>query len=150
MKTSGYNAARKKAIVGADRPKLDYITNWLKVNNTGVHVSKSEYRFTDDSFKVSSRETDLFLNNKVHLQHDTVKVHCELSFERLEDSREDKDKKRNKTLRRNIDYWNYWMKTGQPFIVLNQDLARLLNLNEGALTAYLYYHSMMLENSRNQ
>ena len=147
-KNSGYNAGRKKATVGADRPKLDYITNWLKRSNTGVQVSKSEYRFEDNNFTTPTRETDLLLNGKVHLQHDTIKVHCELGYEKFEGERGDKDKKRNKTLKRNNDYWKYWMEKGEPFIVLNQDLAKLLDLNEGALTAYLYYHALMLENAR--
>lgn len=148
QKTSGFNAARKKAVVGADRNKLDYITNWLKVNNFGVQVSKSEYRFDHSEFSTPSRETDLKLNDRVHLQHDTVKVHCELGYESPDSDRNDKDKKRLKTAVRNHDYWNLWMSTGEPFVVLNQDLARMLELNEGALTAYLYYHALMLENAR--
>ncbi len=35
-----------------------------------------------------------------------------------------------------------------PFCVLNEDLAKMLGLDEGPLTAYLYYHSLMLENAR--
>ena len=149
MKTSGYNAGRKKATVGADRPKLDYITNWLKVNSTGIHVSKSNYYVESPVFKTKTRDTDLFLNNNVHLQHDTVTCHCELGYERLEDDeRHDKDKKRKKTAIRNSEYYKLWMSTGEPFVVLNQQLAAMLGLNEGALTAYLYYHARMLENAR--
>ena len=148
MTNSGYNAGRKKAVVGADRNKLDYITNWLKRSDVGVHVTKSEHRFENVNFRTSSRETDLMLNGKVHLQHDTIKVHCELGMESFEGERGDKDKKRNKTAKRNADYFDLWMETGQPFVVLNQDLAKILDLNEGALTAYLYYHAMMLENAR--
>ena len=152
QKTSGYNAARKKALVGADRNKLDYITNWLKTNHTGVQVSNSNCHIQIDDEKGifhHKRESDLVLNQRVHVQHDTVKVHCELGFESTPNDRSDKDKKRNKTAKRNSEYWDKWMKTGTPFIVINQDLARMLDLNEGALTAYLYYHALMLENARN-
>ncbi|UVF62318.1 hypothetical protein [Nitrososphaeria virus YSH_462411] len=136
---SGYNAGRKKAVIGADRPKLDNITDWLNKNNFGVRVSES-----NKIIKINDHihhETDLVLNNKVHLQHDTVKVHCELGYEDIEN---DRDKHRIKTLKRNSHYYNYNI----PFCVLNQDLASMLNLNEGALTVYLYYHTLMLENAR--
>ena len=140
-KNSGYNAGRKKAVVGADRPKLDYITNWLRVNSFGVRVSLSNYKFTNSNFKTIGHETDLILNGTVHLQHDTVKVHSEIGFERVEN---DKNKHRIRTLRRNADY----LRANIPFCVLNQDLARELQLNEGALTVYLYYHTMMNANAR--
>lgn len=139
MKKSGYNAGRKKAVVSADRSKLDNITDWLNKNNFGVRVSESNKIIKiNDSIQ---HETDLLLNNKVHLQHDTVKVHCELGLEYIE---KDTDKHRIRTLQRNSHYYN----ANIPFCVLNQDLASMLNLNEGALTVYLYYHTMMYENAR--
>lgn len=146
-KQKSYSNHTKKKTPMRDRPKLDYITNWLKVNNVGVTVTMSEYQFSNDLFRVNTRETDLLLNGKVHLQHDTVKAHCKLGSESQEDKGETA-KNRYKTAKRNWDYYKLWMSTGQPFVVLNQDLARYLNLNEGALTAYLYYHATMLENAR--
>ena len=138
MTKSGYNAARKKAVVGADRPKLDNITQWLIKNNYGVRVSESNKIINiNDSIK---HETDLILNGIVHLQHDTVKVHCELGYELIEN---DRDKHRIRTLQRNIHY----VKAGIPICVLNQDLASMLGLNEASLTVYLYYHTMMLKNA---
>ena len=136
---SGYRAGRKKAVVGADRPKLDAITKYLSENNVGVHVSQSN-KIVKMSDKIV-HETDLLLNGKVHLQHDTVKVHCDLGFERIEN---DRDKHRLRTLRRNSHYLGAKI----PFCVLNEDLARMLGLEEGPLTAYLYYHTMMYENAR--
>lgn len=138
MSKSGYNAARKKALVSADRPKLDNITDWLNRNNFGVRVTKSNEIIHHGDFL---HETDLLLNNKVHLQHDTVKVHCELGFEKVIN---DRDRHRMRTLKRNTDY----LREGIPFCVLNQDLAAMLGLDEGALTVYLYYHTIMMENSR--
>ena len=139
LSKSGYRAARKKAIVSADRPKLDNITDWLNRNNFGVRVSESNKVIKMNDCII--HETDLILNGKVHLQHDTVKVHCELGFENIEN---DRDRHRIKTLHRNSHYY----KNNIPFCVLNQDLASMLNLNEGALTVYLYYHTLMLENSK--
>ena len=143
MKKSGYQAARKKAIVGADRPKLDAITDYLNTCNMGVRVSSSNHVIVNRFFenKTCSHETDLVLNSRVHLQHDTVKVHCELGLEKIEC---DRDKHRIKTLQRNTNY----LRANIPFCVLNEDLARMLGLHEGALTVYLYYHTMMLENAR--
>jgi hypothetical protein len=149
---SGFNAGRKKATTGADRNKLDKITKYLNDNHTGVHVSKSNHHVKNEIFKTGVRETDLLLNNKVHLQHDTVTVHCELGYENVqfEAERSDKDKKRVRTKTRNGEYWQYWMETGNPFVVINQDLAKMLGLDEGPLTAYLYYHAMMLDNARRE
>lgn len=137
MKKSGYNSARKKAIVGADRPKLDNITQWLNKNNFGVRVSESNKIIKINDMIL--HETDLILNGIVHLQHDTVKVHCELGYELIPN---DRDKHRIKTLERNKHY----IQAKIPYCVLNQDLASMLGLDESRLTVYLYYHTIMLRN----
>ena len=82
--------------------------------------------------KNSCRETDIWLNKKVHLQHDTVKIHGELGFGN------------EKTLRRNADY----ERSGLPYIIINQDLAKMCNLDEGDLTEYLFYHELSKVNAR--
>jgi hypothetical protein len=138
--------ATKKAKTNHDRGKLDYIESWLSENHFGVHVSKSNHRFDNKEFlnKPKNHESDLILNNKVHVQHDTVQNHCELGFELDDNNNEDKEKKRVRTLKRNIGYYN----ANIPFFVINEDLAKLLYLDEGALTVYMYYHTLMLQNAR--
>ncbi len=126
--------ATKKATQNHDRPKLDYIENYLMNDNHGVKVSKSNHRFDNPNFlnKPKNHESDLILNDKGHLQHDTVKTHGELGFED------------EKTQQRNAGYY----RAGLPLSVINQDLAKSLGLDEGPLTVYLYYHSLMLKNAR--
>ena len=138
--------ATKKAKTNHDRNKLDYIENWLSENHLGVHVSKSNHRFSNDKFmnKPKNHESDLILNDKIHVQHDTVNTHCELGFELEESKNENKEKKRIQTLKRNMGYYN----ADIPFFVINEDLAKLLYLDEGALSVYLYYHTLMMENAR--
>ena len=147
-KNSFIHNATKKALVNHDRPKLDYIEDYLSKNQFGVRVSKSNHRFDNKEFlnKPKNHESDLILNGKIHCQHDTVKTHCELGFEIEESKNENKEKKRQQTLKRNMGYY----KAQLPFFVINQDLAKLLNLDEGALTVYLYYHTLMLHNARSE
>jgi hypothetical protein len=140
--------ATKKAKTNHDRHKLDYIEAWLAENNYGVHVSKSNHRFDNPDFfnKPKNHESDLILNEKVHVQHDTIQNHCELGFEIDDSKNENIEKKRVRTLKRNMGYW----KANIPFFVINEDLANLLNIDEGALCVYLYFHSLMLKNARDE
>lgn len=140
--------ATKKAKTNHDREKLDYIEMWLSEHPFGVHVSKSNHRFDNKEFlnKPKNHESDLILNDRVHLQHDTVQNHCELGFELEENKNENKEKKRIRTQKRNRGYY----KANIPFFVINEDLAKLLNIDEGALTVYLYYHTLMLQNARDE
>ena len=93
-----------------------------------MHIDSYKTIIKDPKFQTKNmcRETDLVLNKKVHLQHDTVKIHGELGFETT------------KTLRRNADY----ERAGLPYIIINEDLAKANNLEEGDLTEYLYYHEL--------
>jgi len=138
--------ATKNAVQNHDRPKLDRIQNYCMENHFGVRVSKSNHRFDNKNFlnKPKNHDSDLIFNGLVHCQHDTVKSHCELGFENEEIKREDKEKHRLQTQKRNAGYY----KANIPFFVINEDLARILVLDEGALSVYLYYHSLMLKNAR--
>ena len=65
--------------------------------------------------------------HKVVFEHDTFKIHGELS-----DPNE-------RTVRRNGDY----KRAGINFIIINEDLCKELNLDESKLAVYLYYHKLM-------
>ena len=126
-KKQGIQHATKKSTRGLDAKKLDNISAHLQTLNKPIHSIRNLW-LKNEKFltKNKMRETDLLLNNIIHLQHDTVKIHGELGFEN------------EKTIRRNADY----MRAKLPLIIINQDLARSCNLEEGDLAEYLFYHKL--------
>jgi len=116
--------AKKNATRNFDASKLDYIQqksplNWLS-DNTIV-----DPRFSTPN-KV--RFPDLIIKGtpEIILEHDTIKVHGELGY------------CNERTHKRNQDY----AKSNRPFIIVNEDLAKMLKLDEAALATYLYYHEL--------
>lgn len=116
--------ARKNAVTNFDQRKLEYIQrnsklNWLSGNT-----------LIDPKFSTPNkvRLPDLMIKGlpEIILEHDTTKLHGELGWEN------------ERTLKRNQDY----ARTNRPFFVINEDLAKLLNLDQAALSTYLYYHTL--------
>ena len=118
------NKARQNAVTNFDQKKLEYIQknsklNWLS-GNTII-----DQRFSTPN-KV--RLPDLLIKGvpEIILEHDTTKLHGELGWEN------------ERTLKRNQDY----ARANRPFFVINEDLAKLLGLDQAALSTYLYYHTL--------
>ncbi len=132
---SGYRAGVKKATRALDARKLDYITTQLELLTKPIYCKMNEW-IKNVNFQTRNfmRETDILLNNTVHLQHDTEKIHGELGFEN------------EKTLRRNADY----ERAGLPYIIINQDLAKMCDLDAADLAEYLYYHELSKRNARKE
>ena len=126
-KKQGIQHATRNATRNFDAKKLDNITTQLEMLQRPIYCEMNKI-IKHGAFHTrnSCRETDILLNNKVHLQHDTVKIHGELGFEN------------EKTLRRNADY----LRAGLPLIIVNQDLAKNCNLAEADLAEYLFYHEL--------
>jgi len=116
--------AKKNAIVNFDQKKLEYIQTHSKLNwlsgNTLV-----DSRFSTPN-KV--RLPDLIIKGlpEIILEHDSSKLHGELAYEN------------ERTLKRNQDY----ARANRPFFVINEDLAKLLGLDQAGLATYLYYHTL--------
>jgi len=127
-KKQGIQHTTRKSTRGLDAKKLDNISSHLQTLNKPIYTSMRNLIVHNDKFltRNKNRETDLLLNNIIHLQHDTVKIHGELGFEN------------EKTIRRNADY----MRAKLPLIIINQDLARSCNLAEHDLAQYLFYHEL--------
>jgi len=132
-KKQGIQYAQKKATRNFDAKKLDNIVMQLEELNRPIYC-KMNVMLKDYDFHTRNhyRETDILLNKTVHLQHDTVNIHGELGFENV------------KTLRRNADY----ARARIPYIIINQDLAKMCNLDEADLTEYLFYHELSKINAR--
>lgn len=116
--------AKKNAVRSFDATKLDRIQKgsslrWLQ-GETIV-----DQRFSTPN-KV--RQPDLLVKGipEIILEHDTIKVHGELGIEN------------ERTLKRNQDY----ARANRPFFVINEDLAKLLGLDQAKLATYLYYHTL--------
>ena len=116
--------ARKNANRNFDAEKLDYIQKHSKLNWL------SDNTITDQRFSTPNkvRLPDLLIKGipEIILEHDTIKVHGELGYAN------------ERTHKRNQDY----AKANRPFIIVNEDLARILKLDEAALATYLYYHEL--------
>ena len=126
-KKQGIQHATRKSTRGLDAKKLDFISAHLMTLNRSIGSIRNLIIHNEKfGTKNKNRETDLLLNNIIHLQHDTVKIHGELGFET------------EKTIRRNADY----LRAKLPLIIINQDLAKSCNLDEGNLTEYLFYHKL--------
>lgn len=120
----------KEASRNGDAKKLDKI-------QLGTNLSMvREKTIFDERFSTRNKlhVPDLTINEKVICEHDTVKIHGELSFES------------GRTLDRNVDYYL----TRRPFFVINEGLAKHLKLDESALAEYLYYHTLSQNNAREQ
>lgn len=65
--------------------------------------------------------------NNIIFEHDTFKIHGELSAPN------------ERTVRRNNDY----KRANMNFVIINEDLCRELDLDETKLAVYLYYHKLM-------
>lgn len=116
--------AKKNTDRNFDAKKLDYIQihsplNWL-----------SDNAIVDPKFTTPNkiRLPDLVVKGlpEIILEHDTVKLHGELGMEN------------DRTLKRNQDY----ARTNRPFFIINEDLAKILGLDQAKLATYLYYHTL--------
>lgn len=116
--------ARKNADRNFDARKLDKIQQGSKLNWL------SDNKIVDPNFSTPNkiRLPDLIVKGmpEIILEHDTVKLHGELGWSN------------ERTLKRNQDY----ARTKRPFIIVNEDLAKMLKLNEASLATYLYYHEL--------
>jgi len=116
--------ARKKAVRNFDANKLDYIQKYSKLNWL------SDNTIIDPRFSTPNkvRLPDLLIKGipEIILEHDTTKLHGELGYAN------------ERTHKRNQDY----AKANRPFIIVNEDLAKLLKLDEASLATYLYYHEL--------
>ena len=116
--------ARKNARRNFDGNKLDYIQKHSKLNWL------SDNTIIDQRFSTPNKERlpDLIIKGtpEIILEHDTIKVHGELGYSN------------ERTHKRNQDY----AKANRPFIIVNEDLAKLLKLDEASLATYLYYHEL--------
>lgn len=130
MKRQFINHAKKSAGRNWDAKKLDVLQYGLTRYNLG---SIREKTITDDSFSTPNkvRNPDLIIGKTVIVEHDTVKIHGELGFEN------------ERTVRRNGDY----VITNRNFIIINEDLAKELGIDEAKLVVYLYYHEIMKINA---
>ena len=116
--------AKGKADRNFDAHKLDYIQKHSKLNWI------SDTTIVDVRFSTSNkvRLPDLIIRGvpEIILEHDTTKLHGELGYAN------------ERTHKRNQDY----AKANRPFIIVNEDLAKLLKLDEASLATYLYYHEL--------
>ena len=132
-KKQGIHYAQGKATRNFDARKLDYITTQLGILTKPIYCRMNEWiKHGNFHTRNKMRETDILLNKTVHLQHDTEKIHGELGFEN------------EKTLRRNADY----ERAGLPYIIINQDLAKMCGLDEADLAEYLFYHELSKINAK--
>ena len=122
-KESHYHRVVKKATRNMDASKLDYIQK-----NIGLpcvrELTIEDARLTTPNHV---RVPDLTVNKHVLGELDSIKVHGELGMEC------------DRTKKRNVDYFLI----GRPFFVINEDLAKHLQLDQARLGTYLYYHALM-------
>lgn len=128
------NYTKKKMDRNSDAKKLDNIQIQLEILNLPIHTVREKI-FHNKNFttKNNNHETDLLLNNVIHLHHDTVKIHGELGSPN------------KKTLQRDTDY----ERAGLPYIIINADLAKECRLCEADLAEYLYYHELQKQEVKN-
>ncbi len=117
--------ARKKTDRNFDAPKLDYIQT-----NSNIKWYR-EIPVYDNRFSTVNhmRVPDLSAQTKTNwiiLEHDTTNLHGELGYENM------------RTLNRNKDY----AITKRPFFIINQELCKMLQLDQAKLSNYLYYHTL--------
>lgn len=122
------NIAKKNTSRNFDAKKLDYIQNNSHLVRWIREITIFNANFTTPN---NLRVPDLICNGII-LEHDTIKAHGELGFEN------------ERTLKRNRDY----NRANIPFCVINQNLAKLLQIDEAKLSIYLYYHALSQANAR--
>jgi len=117
-------AVIRKQTRGLDAKKLDALQKHL--NKKGLYTLREKEIF-NKSFSHGVRISDLYfpIHNLV-LEHNTTKVHGELGYENIESRRKYAD----------------YIKGKQHFLIINQDLCKELNIDEGGLAIYLYYHEL--------
>jgi len=114
----------KKQTRGSDAKKLDALQ--LHLDCAGLHTLREKEIF-NKSFSHGFRLSDLYFPLwQIVLEHNTTKVHGELGYENAKSR---------------IKYADY-IKGKQHFIIINQDLCKQLNIDEGDLAIYLYYHEL--------
>ena len=115
------HAIKKKQTRNADASKLDELQ--LHFNNQRIPVQR-EVIIQNSKFNTPNKlhESDFILDKQIHLQHDTYKTHGDLKNPDA------------KTKKRNADY----LRAGLPLIIINQDSAKLHNLDECDLASYRY------------
>ena len=115
---------KKNAVSNFDQKKLEYIQTHSKLNWLSGNT------LIDPKFSTPNkvRLPDLMIKGmpEIILEHDSTKLHGELGWEN------------ERTLKRNQDY----ARANRPFFVINEDLAKLLGLDQAALATYLYYHTL--------
>ena len=116
--------AKKNAVSNFDQKKLDNIQTKSQIHWLQHETIKDEKFSTPNKI----RQPDLIVKGvpQIILEHDTIKVHGELGYSN------------ERTHKRNQDY----AKANRPFIIVNEDLAKLLKLDEASLATYLYYHEL--------
>ena len=127
LNKSFIHQANKKATRNFDAKKLDPIQTTLLRYGISTVRERETY---NEKFETKNhiRIPDLTdTKHKIIIEHDTFKIHGELSAPN------------ERTERRNGDY----KRAGINFVVINEDLCKELNLNESNLTVYLYYHELM-------
>ncbi len=135
MKKSFIHQANKKTDRNWDAKKLDPIQTTLL--RYGISTVREREIF-NEKFETRNhiRIPDLTdTKHKIIFEHDTFKIHGELSAPN------------ERTERRNNDY----KRAGINFVIINEDLCKELNLDESKLAVYLYYHELMktlLSNNR--
>jgi len=121
-----YYEATRKATRNHDAPKIDYLQKNIPIPSIREETILDSNFWTRDATRIP----DLILNpkssNQVILEDDTVKSHGELGFEE------------GRTLNRNEDY----VRAKRPFFVINEDLAKKLQLDQARLSIYLYYMTL--------
>lgn len=127
LNKSFIHQANKKTDRNFDAKKLDPIQmNLIRYGISTVReVSLVNTHFTTPN---KTRLPDLRdTRHNIIFEHDTFKIHGELS-----DPNE-------RTIKRNDDY----KRAGFQLIIINEDLCKMLQLNESDLAVYLYYHKLM-------
>ena len=118
--------ANKSANRNFDAHKLDYIQknlNLPSIREATIHhelfSTPNKIRIPDLTIQPLKKSDPLII-----VEHDTVKIHGELA-----DPNE-------RTIKRNQDY----IRTGKSFVIVNEDLADMLHLDEANLARYLIEH----------
>jgi hypothetical protein len=127
LNKSFIHQANRKTDRNWDAKKLDPIQTILLRYGISTVRERETY---NEKFETKNkiRIPDLTdTKHKIILEHDTFKIHGELSSPN------------ERTERRNKDY----KRAGINFVVINEDLCKELGLDESKLAVYLYYHELM-------
>lgn len=121
------NKLKKNTDRNWDAKKIDPIQTVLL--RYGINTVRERETYHDKFLtKNKIRVPDLTdTKHKIIFEHDTFKIHGELS------------EPNDRTMRRNDDY----KRAGLNFVIINEDLCKELNLDESKLAVYLYYHKLM-------